>query len=243
MLFRSPHIENLRAVWAGGAGLAPAAWLAGGRVCGREGAETVPTLADLLGYGVHPLAVRAWLLSTSYHKPLCAAPEALAMWERNRARIQELAAGLTLAAGEGQPADEAAAAAEGLEAALEAALAEDLSVAHFWPTLFAFARQANAGLASGTLGGADAARHLAALAAADAVLGLLDPAGLPLSRPNWPAEAARLIEARASARAARDFARADALRRDVEAMGLRLEDASEGARLFPARPIPEPGKS
>ncbi|BAH76563.1 cysteine synthase [Solidesulfovibrio magneticus] len=237
-----PHIENLRAVWAGGAGLAPAVWLVGGRICGREGAEAVPTLADLLGYGVHPLTVRAWLLSTSYHKPLCAAPEALAMWERNRARIQELAAGLTLAAGEGQPSGAAQAEAEGLEAALEAALAEDLSVAQFWPALFAFARQANAGLAAGTLGGADAARHLAALAAADAALGLLDPAGLPLSPPHWPAEAARLIEARAQARAAKDFTRADALRRDIEAMGLRLEDAPGGARLFAARPSPGRGK-
>jgi cysteinyl-tRNA synthetase len=228
-----PHLENLRAIWAGGAGLSPAAWLAGGRVGGREGGEGVPRLGDLLAYGVHPLAVRAWLLSTSYRKPLSATPEALAMWEKNRCRVQELAAGLSLAAGEGTPSREAAAEAERLEAALEAALAEDLSVYHFWPALFAFARHANAGLAAGTGTAADAGRLLAALTAADAALGLLDPAGLPLARSAWPAEAARLLEARAAARADKDFVRADALRREIEAMGLRLEDAPQGARLYP----------
>lgn len=229
-----PHLENLRAIWAGGAGLSPAAWLAGGRVAGREGAEGVPGLDDLLGYGVHPLAIRAWLLSTSYHKPLSATPDALAMWERNRSRVQELAANLSLAAtGEGAPGQAVAAEAERLEAALEAALADDLAVYHFWPALFAFCRFANGVLAGGGLPAGDAGRLLAALGRADAALLLLDPARLPVPRPQWPAEAARLVEERAAARLGKDFARADALRAAVEALGYRVEDASDGARLFP----------
>ena len=81
-----PHLENLRAIWAGGAGLLPAAWLVGGRVTGREEHEAgPPDLAELLELGVHPLAVRAWLLSTSYHKPLVASPEVLRMMGGNDA--------------------------------------------------------------------------------------------------------------------------------------------------------------
>ena len=229
-----PHLENLRAIWAGGAGLSPAAWLAGGRVSGREGIEGVPRLDELLALGAHPLAIRAWLLSTSYHKPLSATPDALAMWERNRSRIQELAANLTLAAtNEAAPGLAAAGEAERLEASLEAALADDLSVYHFWPALFAFCRYANAALAAGSLPPGDAARLLAGLSQADSALGLLDATRLPVPRVLWPAEAARLCGERAAAREARDFARADALRQAIEALGYRVEDAADGARLFP----------
>jgi cysteinyl-tRNA synthetase len=229
-----PHLENLRAIWAGGAGLSPAAWLAGGRVSGREGIEGVPRLDELLALGVHPLAIRAWLLSTSYHKPLSATPDALAMWERNRSRVQELAANLTLAAGhDGAPGQAVAVEAGRLEAALESALADDLSVYHFWPALFAFCRYANAALAADALAPGDASRLLAALSQVDGALGLLDASRLPVPRTLWPAEAARFAAERARAREARDFTRADALRQSIEALGYRVEDAADGPRLFP----------
>jgi cysteinyl-tRNA synthetase len=230
-----PHLENLRAIWSFGAGLTPAAWLVGGRVIGREGDEAgVPTLADLLAPGVHPLAVRAWLLSTSYHKPLAVGAQALSMWERNRSRVQELAANLGLGAGpDGLPAGAVEIEACRLTEALAAAVADDLSVVRFWPRLFAFCRFANGLLASGGLTGADARRLAQALSDVDAVLGLLDPARLPVPRRDWPEDAARLVSDRAKAREARDFVRADALRADIEALGYRLEDALDGVRLFP----------
>jgi cysteinyl-tRNA synthetase len=231
-----PHMENLRAIWAGGAGLAPAAWLVGGRVSGREGSEAgAPELDELLGLGVHPLSVRAWLLSTSYHKPLVASPEALRMWERNRDRVQELAANLWLAArSEGQPREEVEARCQDLAESLEAAVADDLSVVHFWPELFAFCRFANGLAAAGRLGPAEARRLGEALAGVDAVLGLLDPAHLPLPRRQWPAEVAGLVAERHKARTSRDFDRADGLRADILALGFRVEDTADGARLYPA---------
>jgi cysteinyl-tRNA synthetase len=230
-----PHLENLRAIWSVGAGLVPAAWLAGGRVAGREGHETgAPVLPDLLDLGVHPLAVRAWLLSTSYHKPLVAAPEALHMWERNRNRVQDLAANLGLvASGDGQPGETVATEAARLGEALDAAVADDLSVFHFWPRLFAFCRFANGLLASGGLTGADARQLGQALSNVDGVLGLLDAIHMPVPRGQWPEAAGRLVADRVKAREARDFTRADALRADIEALGYRVEDAPDGVRLFP----------
>ncbi|EHJ49637.1 cysteine synthase [Solidesulfovibrio carbinoliphilus subsp. oakridgensis] len=230
-----PHLENLRAIWAVGAGLAPAAWLAGGRVTGRDGPEAkAPVLGDLLALGVHPLTVRAWLLSIGYHKPLAAAPDALRMWERNRGRVQELAANLGLIPeGRGAASDAVETEAGGLGEALAAAVADDLSVFQFWPRLFAFCRFANGRLSAGRLPGADAARLLRALTEADAVLGLLDPARLPVPGEAWPEAAARLVAERTRAREARDFARADALRAEIEGLGYRVEDTAEGIRLFP----------
>jgi cysteinyl-tRNA synthetase len=230
-----PHLENLRAIWSVGAGLSPAAWLVGARVTAREGEGGLgASLSDCLALGVHPLAVRAWLLSVGYKKPLAVAAEALAMWEKNRNRVQELAANLSLMPDvAGEVAATVAAEAEGLEETLRTAVADDLALARFWPRLFAFCRFANGLLSAGTLRGCDARRLRGALAEADAVLGLLDPARLPIPRDEWPAQAADLVAKRATARAAKDFARADGLREAIEALGYRMEDAPDGARLFP----------
>lgn len=234
-----PHLENLRAIWAGGAGIAPAAWLVGGRVSGREDAETgLADLGDVLALGVHPLAVRAWLLSTSYHKPLVPSLEALRMWERNRDRVQELAAGLCLVAdGEGKPSPEIAARAQALGESLLQAVADDLSVVHFWPDLFSFCRFANGLAASNRLTPADAACFTEALSGVDALLGLLDPACLPLPRRRWPSEAAKLVAERHKARSAKDFERADKLRDAIVTMGFRVEDTVNGCRLYPAESV------
>lgn len=231
-----PHLENLRAIWAGGAGLAPAAWLVGGRISAREGHQgEAPELDELLALGVHPLAIRAWLLSTSYRKPLVATAEALRMWERNRERVQELAANLALAPRtDGQASPEVAARCRNLTESLEAAVADDLSVVHFWPELFAFCRFANGLVAAGRLATADAGRLSDALTDADALLGLLDPAHLPLPRRHWPTAVAGLVAERHKARAAKDFSRADGIRADLLAQGFRVEDTADGARLYPA---------
>ncbi len=228
-----PHLENLRAIWSVGAGLSPAAWLVGGRVSEHEAGQA-SSLEDCLALGVHPLAVRAWLLSVSYKKPLAASAESLRMWEKNRNRIQELAANLGLAAdGAGAVSQAVDAEAVRLEEAVDATVVDDLSVYQLWPRLFAFCRFANGLLSNGTLPGADAKRLGRALGEVDAVLGLLDASRLPVAAADWPAGAARLVADRTAARRDRDFARADALRADIEAMGYRVEDAADGVRLFP----------
>lgn len=52
--------------------------------------------------------------------------------------------------------------------------------------------------------------------------------------PSMPAEVRRLLDERASARAERDFARADALRGEIAALGWEVQDAASGST---ARPI------
>jgi cysteinyl-tRNA synthetase len=76
------------------------------------------------------------------------------------------------------------------------------------------------------------------LVEADAILGLF-PDGLEGCQDRWqaevPADVAALVAAREEARRNRDWARADALRGEVEARGFLLEDGPEGTRVRPAR--------
>ena len=122
---------------------------------------------------------------------------------------------------------------DALRASLAAAVTDDLSVVHFWPELFAFCRFANGLLALGRLGPADAGCLAQAVTDVDGVLGLLDPADLPLPRRDWPSEAARLVAERHKARAAKDFPLADRLRADIARLGYRVEDTVDGCRLYP----------
>ena len=61
------------------------------------------------------------------------------------------------------------------------------------------------------------------------VLGLLQHA----QEEAVPAEALELLEQRQQARAARDFARADALRDQLKALGYAVEDTKQGPKLRP----------
>jgi cysteinyl-tRNA synthetase len=241
-----PHLENLRSIWARAANVSPAAWLVTGQAKGGEaghgeGEPAVPGIGALLARGLSPRDVRMWLLSTAYRKSLSLAPDTLAMWVKNRARVQETAVLLSeLAdaapggAAKGPEGDPNVVAAAGeLYPALAKALEDDLGVYRFWPDLFAFCRAVNASAAARVLTPADAGRCLAALGEMDAVLGLLDDSALPVPRSRWPSDVAALVQRREAARKERDFALADSLRSDIAAAGYRPEDAPAGTRLFP----------
>jgi cysteinyl-tRNA synthetase len=60
----------------------------------------------------------------------------------------------------------------------------------------------------------------------------VDWAGLPLPPHSWPPELAALIQERRKAKAAKDFARADALREEIQAKGYQVEDTPHGPRVY-----------
>ncbi len=231
-----PHLDNLRAILAFGASAVPAVWMLGGLVTDKAEHAKAPDVEELLQSGVHPLTVRLWLLSTAYRKPLAFAPEALAMWDKNRLKAQDLAVSLADCAKDSKAATSGLeeGKADSLERAMAAALEDDLGVSRFWPDLFSHCREINAKIATQTLPQAEAVARLAELQNVDAILGLLDAAAMPVSNSSWPAAASALVAEREAARAAKDYARADALRADIAAAGFRLEDAPGGVRLFRA---------
>jgi len=81
------------------------------------------------------------------------------------------------------------------------------------------------------VGESDARVIREAFDAFDLVLGVLALRRAEDARPPVPAEEIdALIEARREARRARNFARADEIRKDLEARGIILEDSATGTR-------------
>ncbi|MGE4298328.1 MAG: cysteine synthase [Desulfovibrionaceae bacterium] len=237
---RFPHLENFRAILALGRNKEPEAWLlCQPSVCNEpDAACSVPGVGALLADGgLAGRAVRMWLLSTSYRKPLLHCPASLAMWSRNWDRVQNLAAMLSETAADatgraGGVSHEVSQSLVDLKAGLKEAMEDDLGLHKFWPVLFTFCRETQQRHGQGVLNRAEAEVCLDKLRGLDGVLGILDETRLPVPPAQWTADVAALVAARQAARQARDFARADALRGEIAAAGFRVEDGPQGARLF-----------
>ncbi len=167
------------------------------------------TVRDLLDQGVPGEVIRFVMLSTHYRKPMD--------WTEKKA--QEAAATLRkwrALAGDLAPGDAGAGA---VDAGVVQALSDDLNT----PAALARLHEL-AGAGEG-----------AALRASAALLGLLgEDLGGWAAEPQAGADVAalieRLLEARAEARAARDFARADRLRDAFAQAGVIVKDTPEGAK-------------
>lgn len=226
---RFPHLENLRAIWST-AGRELQAWMVTQQATDCEGA-TLCSVAESLG-GFR--AARLWLLSVAGRRPLCASADTLNMWARNWRKIQECAVVLTLALdarGDAVPQD-AEQAVFDLKAGFREAMDDTLSLHHFWPVLFRFVKQVNGWAKAGALTGAAARLCLDELTAIDSILGILDPARMPVPLSDLPAEVQGMVADRQKAREARDFARSDELRDAIAQAGFRVEDTGGAPRVF-----------
>jgi cysteinyl-tRNA synthetase len=106
------------------------------------------------------------------------------------------------------------------------ALRDDLNVPSACARLFGLARELNARLATAGFSRADAELAMDTLWRADRVLSVLD-----FEAGDVPGEAVdALLAERDAARHAGDYARADAIRRELAAMGLAVEDTAAGSR-------------
>jgi cysteinyl-tRNA synthetase len=227
---RFPHLENLRAIWAG-AGVSPQAWMVSQPV--QPGGQVLPCVDEMIEKTGQPMAVRMWMLSSSYKKPLVCSDQALAMWVKNQQRVQELAAGLSLhTAGEGSVSEEIEQEVFNLKSGLSQALEEDLKLHRFWPVLFSFTKTVNGYLASGKLNSNEASACLEQLLEVDRIVGILDHEAMPVPFINLPENIRQAVEDREQARRARDFKVADELRDKVLQAGFNIEDSSDGPRVF-----------
>lgn len=194
--------------------------------------------------GVDPLALRAALLSGQYRKPLNFTRKALADSARMVERYRTAAAAARAAVDAGTPGDATpgdATLAPALSASYDrtlAALCDDLNT----PAAFAAALDGVKAFeaARATLSAADGQAVLDWLARTNALLGIVESeydaaSGTPPPAPTGPpAEVVALAEARAAARAARDFAESDRLRDAIAALGYAVRDTPQGQELVAA---------
>lgn len=185
----------------------------------------VATVADLREQGVSGAAFRHFVFSSHYRKQLNLNAEALEGSIEGVRRIRDFADRLSEATG-GTPG--MIDAAEALEGQATAALCDDLNAPEALAALYTFIRRVNAELDKR---GTDFSGLEQARAAFSRVNGVLDVVpDLPAPDQALTAWVEERLATRKQARARKDFAAADAIRAELEARGIAIEDGPWGTR-------------
>jgi cysteinyl-tRNA synthetase len=186
------------------------------------------TLRDLVGMGYTPETLRYVLASVPYRKKLNFSLDGLKAAETAIGRLRNFKLRLEtdkLAPGVNEKLTERAAAAQ---RAFEEALDDDLNTAEALAAAFEYVRDINTAMDAGEFPAGNMAGALEFLALFDSVFDVIRPtvAAGGLS----DAEVDAKIADRTAAKKSRDFARADAIRKELEEQGVILEDTKEGVR-------------
>ncbi len=185
----------------------------------------VATVGDMREQGVSGAAFRHFVFSTHYRKQLNLSAEALAASSEGVKRIGDFTDRLERARG---GTDELAAAADDLVRDATAAFFDDLNAPEALAALYTFIRRANAEL---DLGGSDEGaleRARDAFAIVNGVLDVVPDREVP--EEDVAVYVEERLAARRAARAARDFAAADAIRTELAGNGIVIEDGPDGTR-------------
>ncbi len=196
------------------------------------------TLRDLLGKGFAAREIRYLLLTAHYRETfnftldgLQGAKSALGRVDECVAKLRERAAdvasaGSHMSAMENSDLTCRPNAGGTLAEEFARALDEDLNISAGWAAVFDWVRETNRRLDQHTLTSAQAAEALVTWERVDSVLGIGVKAEMEV-----PAEIQALAHERATAKKAKDFARADAIRDELKTKSWAIEDTPKGPRL------------
>jgi cysteinyl-tRNA synthetase len=195
---------------------------------GQKMAKRTGNLArpgDVYADGASARALRYALLAAHYRAPLEFSTESLAAAS---AAVERLSTVLAALDGYREDRPDDASLPEllaGARTQFEEALDDDLNISMALGALFDLVRELNRRVADRVLSTADAALAADAIRDLDRVLAVLDDEKVAL-----PAAVERMLAERAEARAARDWARSDALRARLAEHDVLVEDTSDGQR-------------
>jgi cysteinyl-tRNA synthetase len=195
------------------------------------------TLRDLFAKGHKPSTIRFLLLSVPYRRQLNFTEEGLIQARNSNERLRNFVLRLReqqFPAGENAEIQQTIAKAE---TDFDASLADDINTAMALAVVFDFVRDLNTAMDKGTFLQENAPRAVAAMEKFDAVLALLKndddeklaKLGFATKSTGIPPEQVEaLIEERNAAKKARDFKRADEIRKKLAESGILLEDMKDG---------------
>jgi len=185
----------------------------------------IARVRDLLEAGHSPRALRYSLISVHYRVGLNHSDESLSAAAAAVERLDALVGALTAYREERADDPELPDALAAAREAFGAALDDDLGISPALAVLFEFVRDLNRRIDGRSLSTRDAERALGLLRDLDQVLGVL-----PEDADALDPETTALLEARAAARAARDWAASDRLRDELAERGVAVEDTRDGQR-------------
>ncbi|MGD6851493.1 MAG: cysteine--tRNA ligase [Candidatus Bathyarchaeia archaeon] len=187
------------------------------------------TLRDLLAKGYDPIAIRYLLMSTHYRQQFNFTFEGL---DSSKAAVERLRNFVRrLHEAEGTATGKAVTLTEKLEACFGGSMDDDLNIAIALSSLFDFVREMNALLDANLVGKEEAAEVGGLLMRIDEVLGVI---GKVEVEEALPTDIDALVQKREEARKAKNWKEADAIRAQLKAMGIVLEDTAQGVRWHKA---------
>jgi cysteinyl-tRNA synthetase len=184
------------------------------------------TLRDLLSKGYDVIAIRYLLLSTHYRQQFNFTFEGLESAKGAVDRLRNFVRRLHEAEGKGSDGKVAAQNAK-VQACFGGAMDDDLNVAVALSSLFDYVREINNLLDTGLVSKAEASEAGGLMMQFDSVLGVI---GKVEAEEALSADIDELVQKREEARKSKNWKEADAIRTQLKAMGIVLEDTAQGVR-------------
>ncbi len=184
------------------------------------------TLRDLLAKGYDPIAIRYLLMSTHYRQQFNFTFEGLESAKAAVERLRNFVRRLHEAEGTTNTGKVATLTAK-LEACFGGSMDDDLNIAIALSSLFDFVREMNSLLDVNLVSKEEAAEVGGLMMRLDEVLGVI---GKVEMEEALPSDIDALVQKREEARKAKNWKEADAIRAQLKAMGIVLEDTAQGIR-------------
>ncbi len=185
------------------------------------------TLRDLLAKGYDPIAIRYLLMSTHYRQQFNFTFEGLESAKGAVDRLRNFVRRLHDVDGDKNSNGKVATLIEKLEACFGGSMDDDLDIGTALASLFDFVREINNLLDANMVSRQEAADVGGLMLRLDGVLGVI---GEVQVEEALPADIDALVRRREEARKAKNWKEADAIRAQLKAMGIVLEDTAQGVR-------------